>query len=256
LIDSDAAAAARCAALSALEGVDDRRVVAIARRALATGGPAVAVAAVGVLRGWLTRETGTQVLDALAAVALGTATDARLRQAALDALSELPRELVQPILDQQPSRASVAFDDPAAAREWVSARGGDSALSELHDAIVQMRAQEQADSSALRRQEWQAARAAAHGVLARRDSRIALYDLRETFESARRALPLELLTAITTIGDASCLEPLARAWAACPHDTWWREHLAAAAQAIVHRIRLSGRSAAMKRIRAEWPGFI
>jgi hypothetical protein len=58
------------------------------------------------------------------------------------------------------------------------------------------------------------------------------------------------------IGDASCLEAMARAWAASPHEGWWRDRLSAAADAIVHRTRLSGRSAILKRIRAKWAGFV
>jgi hypothetical protein len=49
---------------------------------------------------------------------------------------------------------------------------------------------------------------------------------------------------------------MARAWAAAPAETWWRERLSAAADAIVHRTRLSGRSAVLKRVRAKWAGFV
>ena len=96
-----------------------------------------------------------------------------------------------------------------------------------------------------------------HAALARRGSRVALYDLREAFDAAQEPLPLDFLTAVTTIGDASCLEPMARAWAAAaPTEKWWRDRLAEAATDIMHRTRLSGRSALMKRIRAKWAGFM
>ncbi len=100
-------------------------------------------------------------------------------------------------------------------------------------------------------------RAAAHAVLARRGSRVALYDLRETFDAAQAPLPLDFLAAVTTLGDASCLEPMARAWAASPAgETWWRDRLADAAADIMHRTRLSGRSNVVKRIRGRWTGFL
>jgi hypothetical protein len=75
------------------------------------------------------------------------------------------------------------------------------------------------------------------------------------WESATAPLPLDFLAAVTAVGDASCLEPMAHAWAAAPGETWWRERLESAAETIVHRTRLSGRSALLKRVRTRWPGF-
>jgi len=100
------------------------------------------------------------------------------------------------------------------------------------------------------------ARGAAHLVLAKRESRVALYDLRETFDTAQAPLPLDFLSAITAIGDADCLEPMARAWAASPREGWWRDRLTDAATDIINRLGLSGRSAAVKRVRTKWAGFI
>jgi hypothetical protein len=196
------------------------------------------------------------VLDALATVAVDPVQEVRTRQAALDALSDLPRDLVQPILDRQPAAPPMAFDDPAGARQWVSAQGATASLAQLHEGLVRMREREHGEQSEVRRQEWLGARGAAHAALATRRSRIALYDLKEAFDTAARALPLDFLTAIAAIGDASCLEPLARAWSASPQDAWWRQHLTAAADQIVDRTRLSGRSAVMKRVRTRWTGFI
>jgi hypothetical protein len=51
-------------------------------------------------------------------------------------------------------------------------------------------------------------RGSVHALLARRRSRVALYDLRESFDAARSPLPLDFLTAIGTLGDGTCLEPL------------------------------------------------
>jgi lysyl-tRNA synthetase class II len=62
---------------------------------------------------------------------------------------------------------------------------------------------------------------------------------------------------VVAIGDATCLEPMARAWAAAPgSEAWWRDRLADAATDIMHRTRLSGRSALVKRIRQKWPKFL
>ena len=100
-------------------------------------------------------------------------------------------------------------------------------------------------------------RGALHLALARRGSRVALYDLRESFDAAQEPLPLDFLTAVIAIGDATCLEPMARAWAAASaQETWWRERLADAAADIMHRTRLSGRSALVKRLRAKFPQFL
>jgi hypothetical protein len=214
------------------------------------------LAAIGVLRGWLTREPGTRVLDAVTTIALDRRRDARVRLAALDALSELPRELVQPVFEQGPVQTAATLDDPSSAGDWIATRGAAAPLSELHDAIVRMRERERAEPSTRLRAEWLGARGAAHAILARRDSRLALYDLKETFEAATTPLPLDFLTAITALGDASCLEPMAHAWAATPRDTWWRERLSAAAEQITHRASLSSRSGIVKRIRQKWAGFV
>ena len=54
------------AALSVLESFDEPRAIPLALRALHDGDADVAPA-IGVLRGWLTREDGTQALDAVTA---------------------------------------------------------------------------------------------------------------------------------------------------------------------------------------------
>ena len=97
-----------------------------------------------------------------------------------------------------------------------------------------------------------AARAAAHLVLARRRSRIALFDLRETVQGAKEPLAMEFLAALEAIGDASCVDALAKAFASTP-DRWWRGHLAQAFRAIVRREKLTRRHAAVKRLEARDP---
>jgi len=103
------------------------------------------------------------------------------------------------------------------------------------------------------RSEWTTTRAAAHVALAARGSRLALYDLRESLEKSASPLPVEFLAALSQVGDASCLEPIAAAHARS-HDAWWREHLAHAFKAIMRRERLTKRHATLKRIEKRWPG--
>lgn len=257
---TDAPPTARAAALEALFDSDDHRTLDIGLDNLAHAEADVAVAAVGVLRGWVTREPGTRVLDALTGAALDQTRHARVRLAALDALSSLPRDVVGPVLQQAPAiEASAGAQDATDARGWLGAHE-DAPLSALHDFVARAREQERAvrpTGEAAVAHGWLVARGAAHAVLARRGSTVALYDLREAFDAAREPLPLDFLTAIGAIGDASCLEPMARAWAAAPaRETWWRERLADTAAEIMHRARVSGRSAVVKRIRARWPGFL
>jgi hypothetical protein len=92
-------------------------------------------------------------------------------------------------------------------------------------------------------------------MLGARGSRLALYDARETISAAQSPLPAGFLEAIERVGDASCLEPLARAWSAT-RDTAWRAQLSEAARQIVARAGLGARSAVVKGLRANWAGFI
>ena len=265
LIASEASPAARAAAVRALDGVDQARALAIARAAVADADPDVATAAIAMLRGWLTRESGTDVLDLLSGIALDTTRNAGVRLAALDALSELPRHLVQPLQQAAPDlRAApdaaapggaVETDDPFGARQWVAAHPR-APLSTLHDVLLRTREHERREPSARTRQAWLMARGAAHRALARRGSRVAVYDLRESFETAQEPLPLDFLSAVRAVGDATCLEPLARAWTACAGDPWWRERVRDAAGEIIRRKKLRGQHAAVTRVRTNYPEFL
>jgi hypothetical protein len=256
-IDSPAAASARASALSALEGIEDRHAASIAVSALGAADAAVVVAALAVLRSWVPRERGTRLLEAITAIAIDRSRNARIRVAAIEALSDLPDHLVRPIREQAPppEAAGPSLDDPVAAREWVDAHGRHARLSILHEAIKTFRDLEARATTNRRRGEWTNARAAAHRVLAERGSRLALYDARETFSSAQSPLPAGFLEALTCVGDVSCLEPLARAWSAA-REPGWRAQLAEAARRIVVRCKLGGRNTVVKGIRANWPGFI
>jgi hypothetical protein len=248
----------RARALDALEGIDDARVIDAAFGALKDGDIDVVIAALGVLRRWVAEETGTRLLDAITAITVDRSRDARIRVAALGALSELPEHLVRPIRDQAPppESAGPSLDDPAAVREWIQAYGADATLSTLHELVTRTREREHAESSSRLREEWLQARGRAHQALAKRNSLVALYDVREAFEGATSALPQSFLSTAAAIGDASCLEPLARAWAAAGKDLDWKHQLSTTAATIMRREKLTGRSAAIKKLRAHVPGFI
>ena len=85
------------------------------------------------------------------------------------------------------------------------------------------------------------ARESAHLALATRGSRLALYDLRESLETADARLPVELLAALSAVGDAACLAAIAAAHGRS-RDAWWRAHLAEACHAIM-------------KIEKRWPEF-
>jgi len=258
LVSAHESAAVRALALDALEGLDDVRAIDVAFEALRDGNIEVVIAALGVLRRWVAEETGTRLLDAITAITVDRSRDARVRVAALAALSELPEHLVRPIRDQAPppESAGPSLDDPVQVREWIQAYGAGATLSTLHELITRTREREHAESSSRLRSEWLQARGRAHQALAKRDSLVALYDLRETFEAATGALPQSFLSTAAAIGDASCLEPLARAWAAAGKDLDWNHQLSTTAATIMRREKLTGRSAAVKKLRANFPGFI
>ncbi len=258
LVAAHESAAVRARALDAMEGIDDARVIDAAFAALKDGDIDVVIAALGVLRRWVAEETGTRLLDAITAIAVDRSRDARVRVAALSALSELPDHLVKPIRDQAPppESAGPSLEDPGAVREWIQAYGADATLSTLHELVTRTREREHAESSSRLREEWLQARGRAHQALAKRNSLVALYDVREAFEGATSALPQSFLSAASAIGDASCLEPLARAWAASGRDLDWKHQLSTTAATIMRREKLTGRSAAVKKLRANFLGFL
>ena len=104
------------------------------------------------------------------------------------------------------------------------------------------------------RHEWLTLRAAVHQVLAERRSRVALYDVRDTIESAERPLPDGFAEALAHVGDASCLDVIADAVGADPRtpahpqEHEWRDRLLEAGRAILDRERLTRRHAAVRRL--------
>jgi hypothetical protein len=126
-------------------------------------------------------------------------------------------------------------------------------LTELQRLVDLVRAREQQERDVAVREEWRAVRGAVHQALAARNSRLALYDLRDSLLGPDR-LPVAFLAALEEIGDATCLETLAAAYDASSRgDPWWREHVATAFRAIVQREGLTRRHAAVKRAMSRWP---
>ena len=273
----------RTAMLRALEASDDPRALAVARAALQDGSAAVQTAAIGTVRAFLasTRAgVARDALDALIAVALDRTRIALVRIAAYEALRDVPADVRDPI------RASLAADadpevraraggaaapdrnapvwrdavagrlpaSPAILKTALAAARTAAPLTDLQRIVDHLRAQEQRETDPIRREEWRALRGAVHQALAARNSRLALYDLRDSVLSADR-LPVTFLAALEEIGDATCLDPLAAAYdgSSRSSDTWWREHVATAFRAIVQREGLTRRHAAVKRIMSRWP---
>jgi hypothetical protein len=273
----------RIAVLRALEPIGDRRTVAIARGAITEGGD-LALAAASALRGLLDSPhgpTGTDALDVLVATALDPSAERRVRLAAFDALQSMPegvRARVAEALQADPdpglkARASDLPRDAAAAdavwqdalegrlpdtagvlRDAAQTRAAAAALSALQKMIDAVRSREGTVESAAKRAEWQAVRGALHQALALRSSRVAVYDLREALEDSRGPLPTSFLAALHVVGDQSCLEPLAAAYARTPAgNARWKVQLAAAFRAIARREKVTRRHAVAKRISARWP---
>lgn len=278
----------RVSMLRAFEALGDPRAVPLARAGAADASPDHAIAAIGVLRAFLNAAqpaVAADALDAVVATALDRARPSGARLAALEALRALPADVQEAVRknlaeDADPdvrARASAAAIAPSdSARDddviWAEAVGGtlpksparlkqalagrrsSARLTELQHLVDHLRLREQREIVPERREEWRAIRGAAHQALAARNSRLALYDLRDSLLEPER-LPVAFLAALEEIGDATCLETLAAAYEASSRsgDAWWREHVAVAFRAIVLREGLTRRHSALKRAMARWP---
>jgi hypothetical protein len=259
----------RVALLRTMEPIEDQRGAIVAREAIREGGD-VAVAAAFVLRGLLDSRlatTGPDALDALVSTALDTGLERRVRLAAVQALEKVPNgiadKLAKAISDERPTEMDAVWkdaldghlpDDPGLVREALNTRGAHAPLTELRVLVEKIRARETAASGPPTR-EWQALRGAVHQALALRGSRVALYDLRESLESATAQLPPSFISAVHALGDRSCLEAIAAAYnQSTPGEDRWRHLLATAFRTIASREKISKRHAVMKRIGARWPG--
>lgn len=296
--DAAAPSMARGAAFRALEGIADPRTLTPALEVLrAPLGPRqdrvpadpddeVAIAAVGVARGFLQSGAHVEALDALTATALDRQRSEAVRVAVLRALEALDTAMLRPIREalltdgsprlrafaqsgavdatewsppggswlDRPTQLAMP-DDPDTVRHEIERRGPGASLSLLHRALESIRERE-IQAPARTRRGWRAARAAVHVALAHQGSKVGLYDLREILDEADGPVAAPLLTAVSVIGDASCLEPLAglyaRATSAATGEAW-RQHVAEAFRAIVAREHVTARHTVVKKIKARWP---
>lgn len=262
------------AILQSLERIADARALPLLCSAL--HGPAdVAVAAAASLKPLLdSREASVSAgaLDALVEAALDSSRERRVRLAAHAALRDIPADMLAKITEALEAvdtkrRKKSSYDDavledaadgrapanPEELREALIARGATSPLGSLQKVIDTVRARE-ASTTGAAKAAWQQVRGAAHQTLALRGSRIALYDLRETLETADGPLPTSFLSAMRAVGDASCVESLAAALSRAPDgDLWWRHQLASALRAVARRERITKRHPSMKKVLARWP---
>jgi hypothetical protein len=273
---------ARVALLRVLEGRGGPGVVDHVLAALHHDAEDVRTAGVSVARGLLDDDRGAEILDRLTTLALDVAEPAGVRLAAVGILVELPARTMAPILtrlrdDADPAvrfaaspRVGASSDpgdeldeasrgelpaDPQRLLDALARDGDDAPLPTLHRLVIALREREQRERRDTERAGWLVVRGAVHELLARRDSRVALYDLRETIEAAGGPLPSSYLTASAGIGDAACLEAIGAAYAraaASDHERTWRADLGTAARAIAKREKITSRHEVVRRIQARW----
>ena len=286
----EAAPSSRVAALRALEGIADQRGLDAALRAIDDSDAGVAQAAVRVARIFLRGPRGAAVVDRLTEVALNRTRSEPIRLAAIGALSALESSTLQPLREALSDDVSQDIrdlaqrtrplavepgdfegylrqaverrlpDDPVALRHAIAQASEALSLPLLHQLVERIREREAGESTAVRA-EWMAARAAAHVALASRGSRLGLYDIRETLETATGPLPVEFLSALTAVGDVSCLEPIAAAFdraggSGGTREDWWHRHLASAFRVIVARERITRRHQVARKIERRWKGVL
>jgi HEAT repeat protein len=270
---------ARVALLAALESIPDPRTIEPVLACLGSEDPQVRLAAARTARGLLSLPNTTRLLDRLSQLALDRQEPGELRALAIEALSTLPSRTVKPLLDRLKDdsvpavraalkRQGAVIEDPVAELEeasdgWlprdphvvlqlVARASADAPLSTLHRLVERVRSKE---GEGKKRKEWLAVRGALHVALARRGSRVALYDLREAVESAHEPLPPDFLEALALVGDVTALEPIAAAFvqsAAMADSEVWGRQLAETFKTIVTRDKLTRRHSALRRVRSRF----
>ena len=278
-------AVARGAALRALEAIGAPQSLDAASRALNDPNAEVAVAAAGVLRELFRGPHSARAVEALTRVAVDRRRPDAIRLGAIDALSALEASSLKPLIDlllDDPSEAvriavregptpsggsldaveriratahGAHLDKPASLQKAIVQAGDLVPLTILRELIERIREHETTEPAS-RRAEWIVVRAAAHSVLAHRNSRIALYDVRETLQASSGPLPVEFLNVVRMLGDVSCLEAIAAAHGRVRQENWWRDQLAGAFHAIVARERITRRHPVMKKIEQRWKGVL
>ncbi len=163
-----------------------------------------------------------------------------------------------PVADLEEASDGWLPRDPHTLLQLVARAANEAPLSTLHRLVERVRSKE-GEGKKSRRKDWLAVRGALHVALARRNSRVALYDLRESVERAEEPLPADFLEALSLVGDASSLEPLAAAYvhsAAMPDAETWRRKIAETFQTIVSREGITARHGALKRVKSRFRGHV
>jgi hypothetical protein len=281
--DRAASAVARTVILKVLEATPDRRSAELGAEQLEADGadPAVRAAAVGLLGAYLESAESSRVLDTLTPFILDAERPDALRLHALDVIERALPHVLEPLrtrLAEDPSSAIRAWAsvsaatgtpvidprlaieaaaagepaDPRFLRELVPAGSADAPLPTLHR-LVEVARDREAAAGAADGEAWLAVRGAVHLALARRASRVAVYDLREAIGRAAAPLPEGFAEAAGLVGDAACLEAIAELLARTRTETdsrmrGWQRDLVQAGRSIVERERLTRRHAVMKKI--------
>jgi len=287
--DRSTSAVARTAILKVLEATPDRRSAELGTEQLEADGtnPVVRAAAVALLGAFLTSAESTRVLDTLTAFILDADRPDALRLHALDVIERALPDVLEPLrvrLAEDPSSAIRAWAsaaasagapvvdprlavesaaagapaDPRFVRELVPAGAADAPLPTLHRLIEVARDREAKAGSAAERGAWLALRGSVHLALARRASRVAVYDLREAIARAAEPLPEGFAEAAALVGDVACLEAIAEVLARTPRpiDSGardWLERLTRSGRSIAERERLTRRHAVMKKVARSSP---
>jgi hypothetical protein len=282
--DRAASAAARTAILEVLEATPDRRSAELGAEQLESDGaePAVRTAAIALLGAFLESPESTRVLDTLTAFILDAVRPDSLRLHALDVIERALPDVLKPLrtrLAEDPSpairawasasastgtpvidprlaiEAAAAGDpaDPRFLRELVPAGSTDAPLPTLHRLVEVARDREAAAPGAADRGAWLAVRGVVHLALARRASRVAVYDLREAIARAAEPLPEGFAEAAGLVGDVACLESIAESLTRTRAETGnlmreWQGDLVKAGRSIVERERLTRRHAVVRKI--------
>jgi hypothetical protein len=267
----------RAQVFGVLEAVADPRALDAILTGMADPDVRVAAAATSATRPFLRGPRGATVVDYLTTAALDRARPEGLRIEAVGVLQELEPTTVGPLLaslaeDPSPLVQAAArstsirtpeedineaaegdLPDEAQALTDALSRGADGVTLPILLRVIERVREREGLVPPDARRAWVVARGRAHAELATRGSRIALYDLREAVEKAAVPLPVDFLAALAAAGDASCLEPVARAHeratiATGDRDEWWRGHLVDAFRAIVTREGITRRHAVVRKL--------
>lgn len=260
--------ALQLAILRILETSGDARTLPVARTAMEAGGD-LAVSGVTILRELLSNGTAAiqaGALDLLLSAASSDRFERRVRVAAAQALDKAPDDVRTAVHARLPPPASEDDalwddaieghlpDDPDRLREVAAAHATAAPLPVLRRLIDGVRQREMSEPSAARREGLRRLRGALHQAVAMRGSRVALYDLRETFEGTAEPLPSSFLAALQIVGDESCMEALAAAYCRAPEQQrQWRQQLVGAFQEVARRERLTRKHSAVRRALAKSP---